>query len=198
MDARKKLPSLGLGLGAVAVALWLSAEAREGPGGLVVRRERALDGSGGAAVDLDGIERRYGELERQVRSALDRLPERLGEIKVAGHHAGLPACRARRTRAVPLSPAVPERIRSLTLYFVAVPRGGARPAILPRELPAASEVFALDASTLDDVAALSKTLRRRVTLASGEFASALGVVGPDARVTISSDGRIATVCEEVP
>ena len=198
MDARRRSFPLGLALGAVAVAFWLSAEAREGPGGLDVRRERGLDGPGGTALDLVGIERGYGELERRVRLALERLPQRLGEVRLGGHHAGLPAVRARRTREVALPQAVPDRIRSLALYFVAVPRGGARPAILPRELPAASEVFVLEAATLDDVAALAKALRRRVTLATGEFASALGIGGPDARVTFSPDGRTATVYEEVP
>lgn len=198
MGNRRTRLSPTLAFGAAAAALWFAAEARGGPGGLDVRRDRAIDGSGGAALDLRDLDRGYGELERRVRSALERLPERLGETRLAGHHAGLPSARARRSRAVALPQAVPERIRPLALYFVAVPRGGGRPMILPRDLPAACEVFALEAASLDDVAALSRLLRRRVTLATAEFASALGVAGPDARVAFSPDGRTATVNEEVP
>jgi hypothetical protein len=101
-------------------------------------------------------------------------------------------------RTARLEETVPVRYRKRTLYFVRAVQSGARPAILPRPLPQAAEVFVVEADRLAEVSALARTLGRRVTLATAEFARAVGVRCADSRVTFSEDGTSALVYEEVP
>jgi hypothetical protein len=120
------------------------------------------------------------------------------EVKEGGHSAGLGGCRVRGDRTVSLDETVPARYRSRTLFFVRAPRGGARPGILPGTLPATAEVFVLEAERLRDVTSLARMLGRRVTLASAEFARAVGARCADSRITFTEDGATALVHEEAP
>ncbi len=101
-------------------------------------------------------------------------------------------------RRVTLKVPIPPRFRLHVFFFVRVPRGGDRPRILPRDLSKVTEVFALEAQSLKDVARLSKAIGRRVTLAGRDLAERLGVTHHDARVTFGRDGRTAVIQERAP
>jgi hypothetical protein len=193
--------ALRYGLPAVLSATWaLSLSHAQGGEGirLEVSRVTAADGSGGSPVDLGKIQTGYDRSQELLRKKAASMVLRTRELKADGHHAGLPSCRTGGEHEVRLKETVPPRFRSLTLYFVRIPRGGTRPGILPGSLPEEAEVFVLDAGSLSDVAELSRTLRRRVSLASKEFAQAMGVDCTEARVTFSTDGRNSTVREGAP
>jgi hypothetical protein len=192
---------LGYAIPATAAALLAVSlsHAREGEGErFEVLHVTAADGTGGAAADLGRIQAGYDRTLELLRKKAQGMYERTRELKTQGHHAGLPSCRVRGEREVRLKETVPPRFRSLTLYFVRVPKGGVRPGILPEALPRDGEVFALDAEALSDVAALSRTLARRVSLGTKEFAQAMGAACVDARITFSSDGTTAIVREGAP
>lgn len=163
-----------------------------------VSRRAAADGTGGAPADLGKVQAGYDRMRERLRKKAASMIARTRELKAEGHHAGLPSCRARGEHETRLKETVPPRFRSLTLYFVRIPKGGARPGILPETLPREAEVFVLETDSLSDVAELSRTLRRRVSLATREFAQALGVGCVDARVAFSADGATGAVREGAP
>jgi len=175
------------------------AHAQERPrSGFQVIRVPQADGTGARAVDLRKIEIAYERTKAETQKKVSALVVRAREMKEDGHRTGLPSCRTRSERQVTLVEQVPERFRSLTLYFVRLPKGGGRPRILPESLPASAEVFVLETSSLDDVATLSRILGKRVSLATKDFAAALGVRCGDAQVTFTSDGAGAAVTEVSP
>lgn len=185
---------------ALAAILAVSfSHAQEGKGTRIdVSRRVAADGTGASPADLGRIQAGYDRTRELLRKKAASMVVRTRELRAEGHHAGLPSCRAREEHEKRLKETVPPRFRSLTLYFVRIPRGGARPGILPETLPQEAEVFVLETDSLSDVAELSRTLRRRVSLATREFAQAMGVGCVDSRVTFSSDGAVSTVREGAP
>lgn len=160
-----------------------------------VVRLREADGTGAREIDLARIGATQAKTAEFIRASITGMRSRVEEARFSGHRAGLPACAAAGERVVALAETVPPAFRRHVLYFVRAPRGGGRPSVLPAALPEPSAVFVLEAASLADVGALAKTLRRRVTLASAEFARAMGVRCADARVEFSADGRSARVRE---
>ena len=185
---------------AVALALSMAlAQAQEPPRrSFDVSRASAADGTGARAADLSGIGAAYERTRALAEKNIRSMVVRAREMKEEGHHAGLPSCRVRGERTEALAETVPQRFRALTLYFVRIPKGGARPRILPETLPESAEVFVLETASLSDVATLSRVLSRRVSLAPRDLARALGVQCADARVSFSADGKSSTVTEVAP
>jgi hypothetical protein len=185
---------------AVALVLAMAiAQAQELPRPrFEVSRASAADGTAARAADLRNIEASYLRTRAIAQKNVASMVVRAREMKEEGHHAGLPSCRGPGERTIPLAETVPPRFRALTLYFVRIPKGGARPRILPETLPESAEVFVLETASLTDVATLSRILARRVSLASKDFARALGVGCADARVIFSTDGKYSTVTEVAP
>lgn len=202
MKTRRRAPSTWIAVaGALGVALWLTAEAREGTPGssaITICRHQDADGRTSDHVDLERIERRYRTTWDDTRGALRKIRERVSQVEMKGYSAGVTRSRTSRRRTVRLKDPVPARFRRYTLFFVRVPRGGGRPRLLPRMLSVRSAVFALEADSLKDVERLSKTLGRRVTLAGRDLALALGVRAVDSRVTFGSEGKSATIEESAP
>ncbi len=163
-----------------------------------VSRVPQADGGGARSADLRRIEIAYDRTKAEAQKKIASMVVRAKAMKEEGHHAEIPSCRVRGERTVTLVEKVPERFRGLTLYFVRIPKGGARPRVLPETLAASAEVFVLETSSLDDVATLSRILGKRVSLATKEFAAALGVRCGDAQVTFTSDGAGAAVTEISP
>ncbi len=191
--------ALGPAAAAIAAAILLRAEGQEtGHGKTVVCRHASADGRGSARIDLARVERGYRAVASETSTAFRSFREKAARATLGAHRSALPRAATAETRDVALPEIVPPAYRRLTLYFVSIPRGGGRPAILPKDLPREAEIFALEAESMEDVAALAKLLGRRVTLATAPFARALGVRARDARVTISEDGKIAHVSEEAP
>jgi hypothetical protein len=190
----------GLSVGAAcALAVWVAASGQEAKPRLEVCRHPGADGKAAQAVDLRQIEAWHRELLRGTQKALKSFVGRAQGMKDRGHHALVRSCSAQGMREIRLEETVPPRFRGLTAYFVRAPRGGARESpILSASLPDQAQVFVVEAESLADVAALSKRLGRRVSLATKEFAQALGVTCTDARVTFSEDGRRSTVWEVAP
>ncbi len=188
----------------VATALVLRAQGQEasGPGKIETCRHRDLDGRGAARVDLAALDRRYRSVAADVGKAFRSFDTAasLPKMKAREHRSGIPVARSASERRVKLAEPVPAQFRKLTLYFVTALPDGKRPRSLPKELPerVACEIFVLDADRLEDVGALARTLQRRVSLASGDFARALGVAARDAVVRFSDDGKTAIVREEGP
>jgi hypothetical protein len=184
----------------LAVALGIAvAHAQERPRAeFQVSRVPAADGAGARPADLRRIEAAYDRVKADAQKKIGSMVVRAKAMKEEGHHAGLPSCRARGERSQTLAERVPERFRPLTLYFVRIPKAGGRPRILPETVPASAEVFVLDTASLDDVATLSRLLAKQVSLATKEFAAALGVRCGDSMVTFTPDGLAARVTEVSP
>ena len=185
---------------ALAATLAVSiSQAQEGKETRIdVSRRASADGTGASSVDLGRIQAGYDRTRELLRKKAASMVVRTRELKAEGHHAGLPSCRARGEHETRLQETVPPRFRPLTLYFIRIPKGGARPGILPETLPQEAEVFVLETESLSDVAELSRALRRRVSLATREFALALGLGCVDSRVSFSPDGTTSTVREVAP
>jgi len=183
---------------AIALAFLLRAEAQEDATRIEVCRHRTADGRGADKVDLARLGEEYRKVENRLSKEFAKAATRVEEAKLKGHHSGLRACGVRRERTVRLPQEIPPQFRRRTFYFVRVPRGGGRPAILPAAPPREAEVFVVEAESLGDVALLSKTLGRRVNVAGAELARAFGVDCANARVEPSADGSSATVYEEAP
>ncbi len=186
------------GLAGVALAVWLSAEAQEGKSRIEVCRHRHVDGRASDPVDLTAVARLYRSTAAEVENAVKSGISGIAQTRLGGHHSGLRSCSASRERIVHLRAPVPPQLRKATLYFLRAPRGGLRPPVLPASLPQGAEVFVLDADSMKDAIALSKALGRRVTLATREFAQALGVECAPSRVTFDEGGRSSIVLEAIP
>lgn len=162
-----------------------------------VVRLRQAEGTGVRPAELGRVEAAQRAAADLLRARIGGMKTRVEEARFSGHRTGLPGCRAHGERVVTLAQVVPEAYRGWVLYFVRAPRGGGRPSILPERLPEPSAVFVLEAASLADVGALSKILGGRVTLASEDFARAMGARCGDARVEFARDGRTALVREEL-
>ncbi len=204
MSAARLMASYGIpgAAGAFLVFAWSGAPAQERTSPVRVTHVTDCDGKRSERVDL-------AALERQNSVVADRLKREfkdLGKLKPAaedgprgrGHHAGLVACFSRGRRTIELSNRAPEPLRGRTLYFVTVPKGGGKPAILDRELPETAEVLVLEANAIAEVAALAKSTGRPVTLVTADVARALGVECRDAQVTVGDDGKTALIEEGKP
>lgn len=186
----------------LTTALVLRGEAQENRGTKTeVCRHRDLDGRGAEHMDLAALDRRYRSVAADVGKSFRAFESKasLPEMKARAHRSGIPAARSADERRVTLAEPVPKEFRKLTLYFVTALPDGKRPSCLPKDLrDTAYEVFVLESDRLEDVGALARTLRRRVSLASGEFARALGVTARDAVVRFADDGKTAIVRQEGP
>lgn len=182
---------------AAALAAILAARAEDG-NQVVVCRHAGADGRISTKVDLEDLERKYRAIEKETAKAIAKGAKKAPPLEEKGVSAGLPRARAREERTVDLAETVPALYRGLTLYFVTARADGELPAILPRDLAREAEVFVVEAADLEDVAKLSRTLGRRVSVATAEFARAFGVRARDARVTFTTDGRKAAILEEGP
>lgn len=193
------LRAAGPAAAAIAAALLLRAEGQEpGRGKITVCRHASADGRQSARIDLDRVGRGYRAVASETASAFRSFRDQAAKATVGAYRSGLPHASSAETRDVELRETVPPTYRGRTFYFVSIPRGGARPPLLPSVLPREAEIFALEAESMEDVALLAKLLGRRVSLASAQFAQALGVHAHDARVTFSEDGKTAHVLEEIP
>lgn len=182
----------------LGVALAMRSQADGEAEGIVLCRHRGADGRGARPIDLAAIERNYRSIASEAARGFREFEVQVAKKPGLRRRTGLRSCEANEKRTVRLSETVPPEHRKRTLYFVHARRGGGRPSILPDRFPEGAEVFVLDADSAEDVALLSQTIRRRVTLASAEFAKAVGVRCADGRVTFSADGRSARVEERVP
>ena len=182
---------------ALVPVVWLASYAEGGaaPESLEQCHHRSADGRDADRIDLNQLERRYRALQDGMLESLKKFARKVTPPKDKGHHSGVPPARSSRVRTVTLKALVHPRFRRHTFFFVRVPRGGGRPKILPRDLSKVTEVFALEAESLKDVQRLSKTLGRRVTLATAELARRIGVTHHDSRVTFSRDGKTAVIGE---
>lgn len=187
----------------VATAVGLSAyfakaEEEEKAGRWRVVRARAADGLGAERVDLGALDREYRAMTGRLREEIREAARSVEKAKLGGYRSGLPSCSTSREREVVPARPLPRELSRAPLYFVRVDPGGGRPRILPAELPRGAEVLALEADSLADAGSLSRALGWRVTLASAEFARALGVRCANAEVTVSADGRTLRIREETP
>jgi len=184
----------------MGVLVWRSVDAQDGGPKFVVCRHRLADGRDARRVDLAAVERLYRGVARETADALTGLARHVAprEVTRIAHDTRLKSCFGARERVVTLAERVPEKFRNLDLWFVTVPRGGTRPRALPDTLPAGAEILVLRADSLEDVARLARSLDRRVSFATAEFARAVGVECADAHVTFTSDGRAAVVREVRP
>lgn len=185
---------------ALVPVVWLSGHVEGGgaPAGLEQCHHRGADGRSADRIDLNRLERRYRALQDGMLESLKKFARKVTPPKGEGHHSGVPPARSERVRKVTLKAPIPPRFRRHTFFFVRVPRGGGRPRILPRNLSKVTEVFALEAESLEDVARLSKGIGRRVTLATADLAERLGVTHHDARVAFGRDGKTAVIEERMP
>ncbi len=204
MSAARVVTSYGISgaAGVFLVFAWSGVDAQERSNPVRVTHVTDCDGKRSERVDLAALERQNSavadRLKRDFKDLGNQKPAAEDGVRGRGHHAGLAACFSRGRRTLELSNRAPEPLRGRTLYFVTVPKGGGRPAILDRELPETAEILVLEAHAIADVAALAKSTGRPVTLVTAEVARALGVECRDAKVTIQSDGKTALIEEGKP
>jgi|GEM_PF-5703457 len=182
----------------VATAVAMRSQAQEQRPRLEVCRHTDADGRGSRVTDLRAMERKYKSIAEETGRKFRDFEARVTKARSIRHRSGIGACGANDERVVRLEETVPSEHRKRTLYFVHARRDVARPAILPERLLEGAEIFVLKAESAEELSLLVKAVRRRVTLASAEFAKAVGVRCADARVTFSADGRSATVQEVAP
>jgi hypothetical protein len=137
-------------------------------------------------VDLEALERAYGALRKTVVL-------RLGEVAVDPERAlgrpydlGLPSCRGRGERRVPLKTPIPTVYRKSALTFVDTKGRPSDPD---------TEILLVSADNLRRVAELSRELGKRVSLAPPGLVKALGVRCAGTRVTFTEGGDEAILVE---
>jgi len=185
------------GMAGVALAAWISAEAQEQSRPIEVCRHSAAEGRAADPFDIARVENFHRRTAAELSKALRGAVTKVSRARLGGHHSGVLACRAPRQRIDRLKDPAPPPLRQATLFFVNLSRGGNLPRV-PLSLPREAEVFVLETESVKDALALSKALGQRVSLATREFTSALGVKCAPCRVTFDPDGHSAIIREELP
>lgn len=150
-------------------------------------------------IDLAAIERGYDEVESAVRRNLKRRIRR--EIRrpatsaKPGFDSGLPSCRSRSTRRVRLARPLRGAMRGRAVWFF----DGKDPdrVRMPSKILSDKDaiIFCVRLTRLEDLGRLRKRLGRKVRLAPGRLAGALGVRCAPSVVEVSEDGKEAVVHE---
>jgi hypothetical protein len=134
------------------------------------------------------VKRAYQALASSVGRSVDHLAIDLSKDLDRPYDSGLPACRAEGSRAQPLGRGQVARLRGRVLYFAsaAAPDALALPPEIEKDPRA--EILILRARALKDIPEIGRRLGRPVSLASAEFAKALGVRCLNTWLKISENG----------
>ena len=158
-------------------------------------RLRKLDSGKSRYVNLRTIERKYVDLKATLTRSFSSVEVEFNKKLKTSHDAGLPACRGRSTREIRLPRPLPRELRGRWIYFAECPRTG--PLRLPSQIAEdpRAEILILKAHALGRLGDVSQQLRRRVSLASGDVAKALGVRCGNTMVEIKENGRALVIRE---
>jgi hypothetical protein len=140
------------------------------------------------AVDLLEIKRAYSGMKARVAQALDRRGDVPAPDLGRAYDAGLPACRGDAMRTEVLPTVRGARFRGRTLTFLSASDLG-RLALPPEvERTPGAEILIVKVRSLKDLPEIAQRLGRPVSLASAEFAKALGVRCANTWLKISEKG----------
>ena len=158
-------------------------------------RRRDLDSGRSRHVDLRALARKYAELKAKLSRSLSQVEAEFPKKLKASHDAGLRSCRGRSTREVRLKNPLPRELRGRWIYFAQCPRTG--PLRLPPQIAKdpRAEILILKTHELGRLGDVSQQLKRRVSLASGDVAKALGVRCTNTMVEIKENGRVLVIRE---
>jgi hypothetical protein len=139
-------------------------------------------------LDLGEIKRAYAGLKTRLSQDLARESRPAMPDLDRPYEAGLPACREDQVRTEPLSQARGARFRGKSLFFLSTTDPG-RLSLPPEvERTPGAEILLLGVKSLRDLPEIARRLGRPVSLASAEFARALGVRCANTWVRISEKG----------
>lgn len=146
-------------------------------------------------IDLRRVERRYTKLRADLKRSLGRAGVEFSRRLKAGHDLALPACRRRSVRKIVLPEPVPRGLRRRLFYFASVPPSG--PLHLPPEVASdrRAEILIVKVGRRGSLGELSRSLKRRVNLASRDVARALGVRCANTMVEIKEKGNVLVLHE---
>jgi hypothetical protein len=143
------------------------------------------------AFDLDATERGYREFRESLSQSLSKsIKDQVAKASPAGYDAGLPSCMRGAERRVTPTRAVPDVLRGRRLWFFSFASG--KTPRVPKDAENDRDLVALASKVekLEDLAKLSKTLGRPVSLAPKGLGETLGVRCLPALVAISKEGEV--------
>jgi hypothetical protein len=146
-------------------------------------------------LDLEALARGYAALKSKLTFSLRESKFDPEKAIDQAFDLGVPACRGRSERRVPLKEPVPSNYRTSRLYFTRL--GSRAPTSLPEAVlqNPETEVLLVSAESLRSVAGMSRELGKRVTLASPKLLEVLGIRCANTMVTFTEKGDEAILAE---